>query len=322
MALLSAVIVFSPSASSLHNISYAKLHLRAPLALNFGAADNAWADDSANPKAPVDSAADSRLKIALQKRLLIPNVADITLGTPSPGPMPGMTQRTVTVNNGAQGQKIQLELFLNATTDKGILAQRYALFDMADPWEYVDMKALHLDDRATLGPATAPVTIVEFADFECPFCARAFSEIETLVNTNYKDKVRLIWKNYPLNIHPWAQQAAIAAECSRQQNPDAFWTFARNLYRDQSSINPQNLRQHIDSYAGSLSLDGKALNACVVGNSAEARVDEDKKDAEAIRVNSTPTFLVNGIPVVGLPSGTVFDYVITSQLQQTRHASR
>src|SRR6185437_1577541 len=142
---------------------------------------------------------------------------------------------------------VELELFTGPQGDKGVLAQRYALFDLADPWEHVDLKKLHLDDRATLGPASAPVTIIEFADFECPFCARAFSEVETLVNTTYKGKVRLIWKNYPLNVHPWAEQAAIAAECARQQNPEAFWAFARSFYHDQSDITPQNLREHIDS---------------------------------------------------------------------------
>src|SRR6185437_17152419 len=125
---------------------------------------------------------------------------------------------------------------------------------------------------------SAPVTIIEFADFECPFCARAFSEVETLVNTTYKGKVRLIWKNYPLNVHPWAEQAAIAAECARQQNPEAFWAFARSFYHDQSDITPQNLREHIDSYANSSGLDGKALNACVLGNAAESRVNQDKQD--------------------------------------------
>lgn len=214
-----------------------------------------------------------------------------------------------------------MELFLDPAGDKGILAQRFALFDLSRPWEQVDLKTMHLDDRPTRGPAGAPVEIIEFADFECPFCARAFSEVETLVNTTYKGRVHLIWKNFPLNVHPWAEQAAIAAECARQQNPEAFWTMAGDFYRDQAGIEAQNLREHIDGYASALGLDSKALNACILGNSADARVAQDKKDAQAIPVNSTPTFIINGIPVVGLPSGNVFDFVITSQLQE-HHAAR
>jgi protein-disulfide isomerase len=277
----------------------------------------AWAADS--PKAG-DDGADRKLKAALQKRLLVPNVADLSLGPPTPTSLPGVTQRTVTVNAG-EGQKFQVELFTGPSGDKGILAQRFASFSEADPWDRADMKLVHLDDRPTLGPADAPVTIVEFADFECPYCAKAFGEIEPLVNNTYKGKVRLIWKDFPIQGHIWAEQAAIAAECVRQQNPQAFWTMAGDFYRDQGEITAQNLREHIDSYTSLLGIDSKALNACILGSNAEARVDQDKKDGGAIHVMSTPTFMVNGVPVVGLPSSNVFDFVITSQLD-SRHASR
>ena len=274
------------------------------------------------PALAADSAADAALKTTLQKRLLIPDAKTIVLGPPSPGPFAGMSSRTVTlVNPQVQGQKAELEIFTDAAGKKVIIAQHYAVVDSEHPWEQVDLKQLHLDDRPTAGPASAPITIIEFADFECPYCARAFSEIETLVNTTYKDRVHLIWKNYPLNVHPWAEQGAVAAECAREQNPAAFWTFARNLYRDQSDINPQNLRAHIDSYSGSLGLDAKAMNACILGKTSEDRVQQDLKDAQAIHINSTPTFIINGIPVVGLPSSNVFDFVISSQLQE-RHASK
>jgi protein-disulfide isomerase len=275
------------------------------------------ATDSAKPA--TSNGNDAKLIAALQKRLLVPNLADLTLGPPSPAPLPGITQRTITVNAG-EGQRFQVELFTDASGDKGILAQRFAAFSIADPWERADMKLLHLSDRPTLGALDAPVTIVEFADFECPYCAKAFNEIETLVNNTYKGQVRLVWKAFPLQGHAWAEQAAIAAECVRQQNPQAFWVVAGDFYRDQNDITPQNLRDHIYSYAGSQGIDAKALNACILGSAAEARIDQDKKDGAAVHVVSTPTFLVNGVPVIGLPSSNVFDFVITSQLR-SRQAS-
>ncbi len=264
---------------------------------------------------------DAQLKTALQKRLLVPDPALMTVGPPSSGPINGMTQRNINVSNG-QGQNLELKYFTTGNSDKGILTHDFVVFDPANPWSRADVKLLHLNDRATLGPASAPVTIIEFADFECPYCARAFTEIETLVTTTYKDKVRLIWKNFPLGVHAWAQQAAIAAECAREQNPAAFWTFARNFYQDQNDITPQNLREHVDQYASSAGLDGKALNACVLNDAAEKKVDQDKADGDAIHVNSTPTFLVNGVEVVGLPTSNVFDFVITSQLQQAQSTAK
>ena len=280
----------------------------------------ARAADAAASTAKSTDTGDVALKSALQKRLLVASPNDIQLGPPATTPVPGVTSRTVTVTN-AEGQKLQVELFFGAHGDKGILTQRFEYFDIANPWQRINLKPVHLTDRATLGPADAPVMIIEFADFQCPYCRRAFDEIETLVNTTYKGRVKLVWKNLPLNIHPWAEQAAIAAECARQQNPQQFWEFARALYRDQDEMTPENLREHIDSYSSALGLDGKALNACILGKTAEAQVEEDKKDAQAIQVSSTPSFIVNGIPVVGLPSSSVFDFVINQQLQE-RHAKR
>jgi hypothetical protein len=178
--------------ASLHNISYANLtESRA------GAADASPSSDA--------------LKAALQKRLLVPDPAMLTIGPPAPGPLSGMTQRDVKISNG-QGQEAALKYFTTGSgTDKGLITREFISFDSANPWQRADMTKVHLDDRGMMGPAGAPVTIIEFADFECPYCARAYSEIETLVNTTYKDKVRLIWKNFPLPAHTWAQQGAIAA---------------------------------------------------------------------------------------------------------------
>jgi protein-disulfide isomerase len=306
IALVALLMIPAHINSSLHNISYAKL-LAGMLQTS-----NALAGSTPS---------DAQLKTALQKRLLVPDPALMTVGPPSPGPINGMTQRNINVSNG-QGQNLELKYFTTGNSDKGILTHDFVVFDPANPWSRADVKLLHLNDRATLGPASALVTIIEFADFECPYCARAFTEIETLVTTTYKDKVRLIWKNFPLGVHAWAQQAAITAECAREQNPSAFWTFARSFYQDQNDITPQNLREHIDQYASSAGLDGKTLNACVLSNAAEKKVDQDKADGDAIHVNSTPTFLVNGVEVVGLPTSNVFDFVITSQLQQAQSTAK
>ena len=276
----------------------------------------------AAPARAADSAADAAVRAVLQKRLLVPDAKNLQMGPPSPGPFAGMSSRAVTLlNPQSPGQKVEIEVFSDDAGKKIIIAQHFAVVDGANPWERVDLKQIHLDDRATIGPANAPITIIEFGDFECPYCARAFSEIESVVNTTYKDRVRVIWKNFPLNVHPWAEQGAVAAECARVQNPATFWPFARNLYRDQNEINPQTLRAHIDSYAGSLGLDAKGMNACILGKTAEDRVQQDVKDAQTIHINSTPTFLVNAIPVVGLPSSNVFDFVINAQLQE-HHASK
>jgi protein-disulfide isomerase len=255
---------------------------------------------------------DAQLKAYLQKRFHIADVKQISLSSAVPSPFPHLWARTVTVTPD-QGPPVKVEMFTNATEDKVIIGQYLDLH--SDPWGRIPMSRFHLKDRAMLGPENAPVTIIEFADFECPFCARAFSEVETMVNDRYKGKVKLYFKNFPLAMHPWARQAAIAAECIRRQNPQDFWDFAQVIYTSQSQIDPSNLRQRIDAYASANKLDQSVLNACMMGKSAEAQIAQDQLDGVAAHVMSTPTFFVDGIPVVGLPEQKVFDFVVNSELK-------
>ena len=240
-------------------------------------------------------------------------LSDVNVGPASPGPIHGLWSRPLRQASQPPGSPPS-SFLVTDSPGKALLGSEFDL--TKDPWGRINLSKLHMHDRATQGPEDAPVTIIEFGDLECPFCARAFSEIETAVNTTYKGKVRLIFKNFPLNIHPWAMQAAIAAECVRRQNPVAFWTFVGDVYRDQGSINPQNLRQHVNAYAGQLGLDQQALNACVMAPGAEQQVAQDRDDGLAIGINSTPTFLVDGIELVGLPSDKTFQYVVNSELEQ------
>jgi protein-disulfide isomerase len=268
---------------------------------------------------PTDPARDLALKQFLQKRYRIPNIKEIELGPLEKTPLPGIYGRMVKVSNGKQS--VMVSLFTDREETKAIIGTYLDL--KTDPWQHVDMSPVHLGDRPEIGPSNAPVTVIEFADFECPFCARAFGESETMVNSTYKGKLRLIYKYYPLNAHPWAHTAALGAECARMQNPAAFWDFARYFYSDQGNINPGNVKEKIDAEAKKLSLDVPSLNACMAGKAAAARVAQDQGDGEAVHVSSTPTFFVNGVPVVGLPDSQVFDYVINAALKNNaKSASR
>jgi protein-disulfide isomerase len=266
---------------------------------------------SGNLAVPSNPARDAALKDYLQKKFRIGSANEIALGPMQRTALPGIYERQVTVTN-EKGQSVTVSLFSDLNETKAILGQFYDLG--SDAWGRIDLAPVHMDDRPTLGPPDAPVTMLEFADFECPYCAHAFGQIETLANTTYKGKIRVIFKNYPLNGHPWARTAAIAAECARLQNPSAFWDFARYFYSNQGQINPGNVQKKIDEEAATLSLDDNALKACMAAPAAAQRVAQDEADGNAVHVSSTPTFFVNGIPVVGLPEGKVFDFVINSEL--------
>jgi protein-disulfide isomerase len=325
--MISGLIRFLPIIRSLHNTSYANLCSSKKIAyigsflligamillgsLGVALAQNASGVSPLAAPIATDPAKDAALKTYLQKHFKIPSPELIKLGPAFRTPVEGLFARQLIVSTD-QGQNVSTTLFFDKSESKAIIGQ-YIDTSM-EPWGRTNMGSVSLDDRPSQGPANAPVTIVEFADFECPFCAQAFSVIETLVNTTYKGKVKVIFKAYPLNAHPWAMKAAEAAECARMQNPTAFWDFARYFYTNQGSINTKNIQDNVDKLAKTQKLDEPSLKACMDSPQTEARIKQDQTDGNAIRVSSTPTFFVNGIPVVGLQDAKIMDFVIDSEL--------
>jgi protein-disulfide isomerase len=290
---------------------------RESLAANTPGAPQAAATPAAKTLPP-NPALDAHITSYIQKRFMISDASHIQLGPAVASPIKGLNARSLKVSND-RGQSVTATIYVTPAGDQMILTQiPLQIYDLSkDPWEKIDLKSIHLEDRPTMGSANAPVTIIEFADFECPFCARAFGTLETMVHTTYKDKIKVLYKNYPLNSHPWAIRAALGAECARLQNPEAFWDFARDYYTSQGSITLQNIDDHIHATAKRLNLDVPTLDACMAGKAAKERVEQDQKDGTLVGVQSTPTLFVNGVRVVGLPEEKAFDWVVTQQLNES-----
>lgn len=165
-------------------------------------------------------------------------------------------------------------------------------------------------DDPILGPVDAPITIVEFADFQCPYCVRHFEQTYPLIVAQYGDQVRFVFKNFPLNsIHPDADPAAQAAECAREQG--MFWEYHDLLFGGTQGLG----QAAYEAYAEELGLDVAALNACLQeGRYAEA-VNQDLALGQQLGVSSTPTFFINGIALVGAYPFDTFASIIDYELE-------
>ena len=143
------------------------------------------------------------------------------------------------------------------------------------------------------GNADAPVTLVEFSDFECPYCLAMFSTLKTL-RREYPEKIRVVFRQFPLNdIHPYAQKAAEASLCAADQGK--FWELHDSMFEDQGSLEVSDL----ESKAESLGLDVSRFRECVSDARYAKRVKEDKADGTAAGVMGTPALFVNGRPLLG-----------------------
>ncbi|MBI1818201.1 MAG: thioredoxin domain-containing protein [Deltaproteobacteria bacterium] len=137
------------------------------------------------------------------------------------------------------------------------------------------------------GPANAPVTIIEFSDFQCPYCGRAEQTVEQVLST-YKDKVRLVYRDYPLSFHEHAQRAAEAAHCAGDQGK--YWEYHALLFKNQTALEDTNLEQ----YAADLQLDKDKFKQCLDDGKYAAQVAKEVEVGNSVGVSGTPAFFING----------------------------
>ncbi len=199
------------------------------------------------------------------------------------------------------------ELTLYASPDARFLSSD--LFDTAvDPVQEqrmkdeAYMKGLVQGANATRGPANAPVTIVEFSDFECPFC-RNFALILDEALSKDADDVRVVFHHMPLSIHPWARMAAEAAGCAQLQSNEAFWSLQDRIFKDQTAITAGNAKEKLAGFAsGTKGVDAAALEKCLATGMSVGLVLKDMNLAESLQINGTPTVFINGHRIQGVES--------------------
>lgn len=149
------------------------------------------------------------------------------------------------------------------------------------------------DGYPAWGNTGAKVTIVEFSDFQCPFCSRAVPVIQEIKKAYGPDKVRIVFRDMPLPNHPRAKAAAMAARCANEQGK--FWEFHDTLFEHQDKLEDGDFKQH----AKTLKLDSGKFDECLASNRHAPAIEKSKTEAEALGISATPSFVVNGVLIQG-----------------------
>lgn len=163
-------------------------------------------------------------------------------------------------------------------------------------------------DTPVKGPADAAVTIIEFSDFQCPYCDAVQKTLSTL-RERYKGKVRWAFKNMPLEFHPRATPAALAGIAAQKQGK--FWEFSRIVWANQADLGKPDF---LENTARQVGMDVKQFNADRASDAAKAKLERDLADARASEVRGTPFFLINGQPISGALPLDTFAKVIDAEL--------
>ena len=238
-----------------------------------------------------------RVEAAIRAQYNVPRSINIALSEPKSSDQPGYDQFTVTFTGGKNTSTHDFLISKDRKTLAHLEKIDLAKIDLpADLMAKIDVKG-----RPIRGNQTATVTIVNYDDFQCPFCSRMHATLFPSLLKQYGDKVKFIYKDYPLvEIHPWAMHAAVDANCLADQNNDAYWEFADYIHANQRAVaagNPTEAFANLDKVArdeaGKFKLDEPRLSACMKKQD-ESAVRASMAQADKIGVDSTPTLFVNG----------------------------
>ena len=246
-----------------------------------------------------DAALNRRIEVLVRSQFGIPPEVSVTLGQRTSSQISGYDSIPVTLSRGATKKVID---FLISTDNKKLA--RLESFDLAkDPVFNIDIAG-----RPIRGNPDAKVTVINFDDLECPYCARMHTSLFPSTLDRYKDKVRFVYKDDPLtDLHPWAMHAAVDANCIADQNSQTYWNFVDYVHAHGQEVNGED-RNLTKSFAAldriardeaTLGkLDTAKLNACLAKQD-ETQVRASAKEAEGLGIDGTPALFVDGERING-----------------------
>jgi protein-disulfide isomerase len=227
----------------------------------------------------------------------------ISVGTPRPIGGSGISELPIIVKSPEGSDEVKMYL-----TADGRYLLRGDINDITTDPLAENIAKFDLKNAPLFGDPNAPITIVEFADFECPVCRNLHEVIRGLL-PKYP-QVKLIFKDFPLdNIHPWARTAALAGRCAYQQNPKAFWQLYDLIYDNQDIISASNAYDKMVEYAEKAGLSTESFKACLSSPQAATAVDASVGNAKLLDIRSTPTLFVNGRRLVTADPHALQQYI-------------
>ena len=215
----------------------------------------------------------------------------VTISDPAPSELDGFSLVKVT---GKAGGVAQSQMFYVSKDGKKVV--RAVVYDVDKNPFHKDFERITVTGQPSLGTPGAPVRMVVFTDFECPFCRQEAESLRANLLKTYPEQVRLYFKDFPLvSIHPWAKLAAITGRCVYRQSEDAFWKYHDFVFAHQTEINAQNARDKLLEHASTLpGVDALQLTRCIDNKETAGAVESSIEEGKALGVNSTPTLFING----------------------------
>jgi protein-disulfide isomerase len=247
----------------------------------------------------------------LRERFDIPKETKVTVSPFRNSPVPDFYEVTLTVDDGKERNT---QKFYVSKDSRYLVGGN--IFTLGEDPKREVARSISLQDQPSLGPANAPVTIVEYSDLQCPNCALFHEYLEKKVVPAYGDKVRVVFKEFPLvGIHDWALTGSIAAQCVYQLDPAAFLPFRSMAFENQGSVNANNARDMLLHFGAQVGIDNLKLAACIDSKASLPRVEASQAEGQALGIGSVPTSFVNGKQVAGAVQPAEFFKILDEALR-------
>jgi protein-disulfide isomerase len=240
-----------------------------------------------------------RIEVLVRSQFEVPPNVDVAIGPTSKSEFPGFDNLPITFSSNGKHTVVNFLLSADGNT-----VARLERFDIS----HSPAEMISIQNRPLRGTPDAKVTIVNFDDLECPYCARMHEQLFPATLDRYKGLIKFFYKDYPLvEIHPWAMHAAVDANCLAQQSPEAYWKFVDYVHSHGSEVTGPSKDVHeaektLDKLArdeGQRSkLDQPKLDACIVKQD-DSVVRASMKQGDSLGVNGTPTLFINGERISG-----------------------
>lgn len=258
-----------------------------------------------------DDAANQKIIEYYRRKSNLPPEVTATITDVKDSKIPGAKIATLQMSRGGQVQSTQILMSADG---------RYVVFAevedvTSDPFKAIAAK-IKVDGSPVKGPKDAPVTIVEYSDFQCPYCARAHQTISEQVMKEYDGKVKLVYKNFPLGFHKWAEPAGVAGLCAFDQDPASFWKVYDFLFANQQQITPENVKAKSEEALKGTKVDMTKWADCYDNKKTLARVKADMAEGQSVGVTGTPAFIINGRKISGAQPFQNFKAIIDDELQR------
>jgi protein-disulfide isomerase len=235
----------------------------------------------------------------------------VTIGAPRESGIEGLLEVSIDVLMGETKEAAKFYV-----SKDGRYLIRGDVSDMSKDPLAENRARIEMTNAPTLGDAKAPVTLVEYSDFECPVCRNLHDVVRGMLQS-YAGKVRVVFKDFPIEqIHPWARTAALAGRCAYQQDGKAFWKMYDLIYDNQELISAANAWAKMTDYAGQIGLNADAFKSCMAGPEAGNAINASRTNGQQLEVSSTPTIFVNGRRIVGADPHLLEQYINYELAQQ------